>query len=180
MVLMRLRLNLCIEDLSYRFGIALSTVSDICQKWIEVMFIHLKFLIKWPTQEAARTNIKDLYPHTRCIIDCSESFIERPCAHQARAQTYSNYKKHNTVKFLIGITSCGAISFLLKCWSGRATDRCITQNSGFLRLIDHGDLILADRQKLPESTHLKCFIDTNLLTKCLIPPTRLRSHRSVT
>ena len=81
MVLMRLRLNLRIEDLSYRFGIALSTVSDIFQKWIEVMFIHLKFLIKWPTQEAARTNMpqlfKDLYPRTRCIIDCSETFIER-------------------------------------------------------------------------------------------------------
>ena len=37
------------------------------------------------------------------------------------------------------------ISFLSKCWGGRATDRCITQNSGFLRLIDHGDVILADR-----------------------------------
>ena len=88
---------------------------------------------------------KDLYPRTRCIIDCSEIFIERPCAYQARAQTYSSYKKHNTVKFLIGITPCGAISFLSKCWGGRATDRCITQNSGFLRLIDHGDVILADR-----------------------------------
>ena len=113
------------------------------------MFIHLKFLIKWPTQEAARANMpqifKDLYPHTRCIIDCSEIFIERPCAYQARAQTYSSYKKHNTVKFLIGITPCGAISFLSKCWGGRATDRCITQNSGFLRLIDHGDVILTDR-----------------------------------
>ena len=130
MVLMRLRLNLRIEDLSYRFGITLSTASNIFQKWIEVMFIHLKFLIKWPTQEAARANMpqifKDLYPRTRCIIDCSEIFIERPCAYQARAQTYSSYKKDNTVKFLIGITPCGAISFLFKCWGGRATDRCIT------------------------------------------------------
>lgn len=88
---------------------------------------------------------KDLYPRTWCIIDCSEIFIERPCAYQARAQTYSNYKKHNTVKFLIDITPCGAISFLSKWWGGRATDRCITQNSGFLRL-DHGDVILADRR----------------------------------
>ena len=149
MVLMRLRLNLQIEDLSYRFGVSLSTVHDIFQKWIEVMFVHLKFLIKWPAQDVARMNMpqlfKDLYPRTRCIIDCSEVFIERPYNYHARAQTYSNYKKHNTVKFLIGITPCGSISFLSKCWGGRATDKHIVQNSGFLRLIEHGDVILADR-----------------------------------
>ena len=149
MVLMRLRLNLQIEDLSYRFGVSLSTVHDIFQKWIEVMFVHLKFLIKWPAQDVARMNMPqlfiDLYPRTRCIIDCSEVFIERPHNYHARAQTYSNYKKHNTVKFLIGITPCGSISFLSKCWGGRATDKHIVQNSGFLRLVEHGDFILADR-----------------------------------
>ena len=75
----------------------------------------------------------------------SEIFIERPSSYLARAKTYSNYKKHNTVKFLIGITPCGAISFLSKCWGGRATDKCITQNSGFLDLVEYGDVILADR-----------------------------------
>ena len=149
LLLMQLRLNLRIEDLAYRFNIAVSTTGDVFHRWIEVMHVHLKFLIKWPTQEVCRTNMppifKDLYPHTHCIIDCSEIFIEQPCSYQARAQTYSNYKKHNTVKFLIGITPCGAISFLSKCWGGRATDKCITMNSGFLRLLDPGDVVLADR-----------------------------------
>ena len=83
------------------------------------MYCSLKFLIKWPDQETCKSNMpqifKDLYPKARCIIDCSEIFTERPFAYQARAQTYSNYKKHNTVKFLVGITPCGAISFLSKC-----------------------------------------------------------------
>lgn len=72
-------------------------------------------------------------------------FIERPYSYKARAQTFSNYKKHNTVKFLIGITPNGAISFLSQCWGGRATDKFITHHSGFLRKIEHGDVILADR-----------------------------------
>lgn len=149
LTLMRLRLNLRMEDLAYRFNIGSSTASDVFNRYIDLMYVHLKFLIKWPSQETCRANMpqvfKDLYPRTRCIIDCSEIFIERPCSYQARAQTYSNYKKHNTVKFLIGITPCGAISYLSKCWGGRATDKCITMNSDFLSLLEYGDCVLADR-----------------------------------
>ena len=51
-----------------------------------------------------------------------------------------------TVKFCLhGITPCGAISYLSKCWGGRATDKFITMNSGFLGLLEHGDVVLADR-----------------------------------
>ena len=119
MLFMRLRLNALLEDLSYRFGIGVTTVCTVIQKWIDIMHIQLQFLITWPSQEVARANMprifRDLYPCARCIIDCSEIFIERPTAYQARAQTYSNYKKHNTVKFLIGISPYGAITFLSKC-----------------------------------------------------------------
>lgn len=136
LTLMRLRLNLLPIDLSYCFGVGVSTANDVFHRWIDVMHLHLKFLIKWPTQELCRSNMpqifKALYPRTRCIIDCSEIFIERPCSYKTRALTYSNYKEHNTVKFLIGITPCGAISYMSKCWGGRATDKCITMTSGFL------------------------------------------------
>ncbi len=38
MVLMKLRLDLHVEDLGYRFGISLRTVTRTVQRWIEVMF----------------------------------------------------------------------------------------------------------------------------------------------
>ena len=88
---------------------------------------------------------KDLFPHTRCIIDCFEIFIERPYSYKPRAQTYSNYKKHNTIKCLIGITPNGAVSFISKCWGGKATDKHITHHSGFLSKVEYGDVIIADR-----------------------------------
>ena len=149
LVLMRLRLNLQIEDLSYRFGVAPSTVTEVFDKWIRTMDTCLKFLIMWPSRESVYSNMpqifRDLYPRTRCIIDCSEIYVVRPYTHLARAQTYSSYKKHNTINFLIGITPNGAISFLSRCWGGRATDKHITHHSGFLEKVEYGDSILADR-----------------------------------
>ena len=52
---------------------------------------------------------------------------------------------HNTIKFLIAVTPCGAICFLSKCWGGRASDRCITKNSGLFDLLKPGDVVLPDR-----------------------------------
>ena len=41
-VLMKLRLSLLNEELSYRFGISVSAVSRIFHMWLEVMYIRLK------------------------------------------------------------------------------------------------------------------------------------------
>ena len=77
LLIMRLRLNLRV---AYQFNIAVSTAGDVFHRWIEVMRFHLKFLINWPTQEMCRRNmppiVKDRYPLTHCIIDCSEIFVE--------------------------------------------------------------------------------------------------------
>ena len=114
-----------------------------------VMYTRLRFLIKWPSREVVRKNMpnsfKLLYPRCVCIIDCSEIFIETPVYFEAISKTYSNYKKHNTIKFLIGITPNGSISFLSKCWGGRVSDKVITQDSKFFNHILPGDVILADR-----------------------------------
>ena len=97
LVLMKLRLNLKVEDLAYRFGIAQSTVCRICQRWLDVMYKRLRFLIHWPERDILWQNMpesfKQLYPRCACTIDCSEIFIDTPTEYKARAQTYSNYKK---------------------------------------------------------------------------------------
>ena len=63
---------------------------------------------------------------------------------------YSNYKSHNTVKYLIGITPGSTVSFLPYGWGGPASDKMITLNSGFLEILAHGDCILVDRSFLIE------------------------------
>ena len=149
LVLIRLRLGLLLEDIATRFRIHTSMVSRIFQKWLDIMFIRLSFLIGWPDRDICKNNMpavfKELYPNCRCVIDCSEIFIETPKNFSARSKTYSNYKKHNTIKFLIGITPFGTICFLSECWGGRVSDKNLTQASNFFNLVEHGDTILADR-----------------------------------
>ena len=63
----------------------------------------------------------------------------------ARAQTYSSYKHHNTVKYLIGITPQGTVSFISDGWGGRVSDKHLTENCGLLNHLIPGDTVLADR-----------------------------------
>ena len=105
-------------------------------------------LIRWPTRsellDTMPADFKCNFPWCVCIIDCFEVFCERPKNLITRAQTYSNYKHHNTVKFLIGISSKGVISFISKGWGGRVSDKYITEKYGILNNLLPGDHILAD------------------------------------
>ena len=119
LVLMRLILNVPVQDLAYRFGVSKSTVSWSFLSVIYVMYIRMKSLIIWPNREELRLTMstefrKHFGLKVATIIDCFKSFIERHSNLLARASNWSSYKHHNTVKFLIGITPQGTVSFLSK------------------------------------------------------------------
>ena len=77
------------KDLSYRFGIHVSRVTKIFHHWIDVMSRELQQLLSWPDHEFVRETLLDCfkpkYTRTKCIIDCSEVFIQRPTSLFARA-----------------------------------------------------------------------------------------------
>lgn len=161
-VLMKLRLNLSIQDLSHRFNVTHSCISKNCNKLIDIMYFRLKFLIFWPERKELQTSMpmefrKHFGLKVSIIIDCFEIFIERPSNFLARAQTWSNYKHHNTAKYLIGITPQGAVSFLSKGYGGRTTDKFLTDDCGLLNNLLPGDMVLADRGfNIEESVGFHC------------------------
>ncbi|KAG5276828.1 hypothetical protein AALO_G00110250, partial [Alosa alosa] len=148
-LLIILRLGLCNTDLAYRFQVSKTTISNILRSWVPAMAFILKPVIKWPSKGAILKNMPKIFKRNfkrcRCIIDCTEIFIARPSSLTARAQTWSNYKHNNTIKYLIAISPAGAISFLSPGWGGRVSDKQITNESGFLKLLDPRDEVLADR-----------------------------------
>ena len=149
LVLIRLKLNSPLQDLAYRFNISVPTAHRIFDRWIHVMSVRLKFLIQWPEHEELQATMPVVFQRNfgkkvAVIIDCFEIFTERPSSLIARAMTWSNYKHHNTVKFLIGVTPQGVISFISKAWGGRVSDKYLTENSGLLRKLLPGDIVFAD------------------------------------
>ncbi len=74
-----------------------------------------------------------------------------------KAQSYSVYKHHQTVKYLIGITPHGTVCFISDGWGGRVSDKHLTKNCNILSNLIPGDTILADRGfDIKESVGLYC------------------------
>ena len=84
-------------------------------------------------------------PNARLIIDCTEVNVETPSCLEVQATLWSDYKQHCTVKFLVAITPNGLICWLSPAYGGRASDVHIVRDSGFLRVLEPGDQIMADR-----------------------------------
>ncbi|XP_033748592.1 uncharacterized protein LOC117333414 [Pecten maximus] len=163
LTLIKLRHNLSFDFLAHVKGIPKTTVLDYFWKWIDLMHAKLGFLVKWQDREIIFKTIppvfKEKFPRLTSIIDCFEIFMEAPRNLLARAQCFSSYKRHTTVKVFISCSPLGSINFLSKAWGGRVSDVQIVRDSNFIDPKYHlpGDQILADRGfTLAEDFATKC------------------------
>jgi hypothetical protein len=139
------------KDLAFRFGLSTAQVSRYLTTWICFLYHHIKELDWMPSvQQVAGTLpcvFKEKFPNTFAIIDGSEIFIETPTDLQMQSSTWSQYKHHNTAKFLIACTPNGAVSYVSPLYVGSISDVELTRISGFLTKLEDkpGISIMADR-----------------------------------
>ena len=88
LTLMKLKLNMPLEDLAYRFNVSVPTVSRVFQAWMTVMDKRLSSFIKWPERENLWRTMPQCFQFsfgkkTTVIIDCFEVLMTGPltCLH---------------------------------------------------------------------------------------------------
>uniref|UniRef100_UPI00358E209D uncharacterized protein isoform X1 n=1 Tax=Myxine glutinosa TaxID=7769 RepID=UPI00358E209D len=148
--LIKLRMNYVFQDIAYQLNISLSTAQRVFHATLDVLYVRLEFCVRWPDRENLRKSMPMCFRRTfgdrvSVIIDCFELFTEKPSGALNQVYTYSNYKQHHTVKYLIGISPQGTVIFISAGWGGRTSDKHIVQKSGFLQNLLPGDIVLADR-----------------------------------
>lgn len=150
LTLMQLRLNLPLDHVAHLFDISRTTISALFNNTINVLHAQLSPLVLWPERHSIHAGMPHQYveifgDHVTIIIDCFELFIEKTQNQHSKAETCPSDKSRNTMKYLIGITPQGSVSFISKGWGGRSSDKRIVENSGFLQKLSPGDIVLADR-----------------------------------
>lgn len=150
MALTRLRLNTPLSSLAYDYNVCLTTVSKYFHRSVYIIYECCKWAIE-PTDRTIAirhmpVEFSNCFGFKRVfIIDCFEVHCQTPSNLKAAASHYSNYKKHETVKFLIAAHPDGTIAFVSLGFAGRCSDREICIKSGFLDLVEENDVVLADK-----------------------------------
>ena len=148
LTLMKLRLGLTMRDLSDRFGVSRSTISTTFKTWIRVLSNVLKNIIFVLDQGSLNFTRPKRFDNVRSvcqIIDCFEVFVETPKSLDIQKLTWSEYKHHNTIKFLVGCTPNSSVSFISEGYPGSISDKKIVNKSNFLDTVETFSYIMADK-----------------------------------
>ena len=147
LTVVKLRRNMCNKELGFRFGVEPSVVSRTFITWINFLYCQFQELNLW-VPHSVISNVL----HSRgkksgatVIIDCTEVQIDRPKNPLSQQQSYSNYKRLNTVKVLIGLSETGTVTFVSEAYGGSTSDRQVFEKSGLLQKLEAKDVVLADR-----------------------------------
>lgn len=89
---------------------------------IEVLGNFIQNFVYNPEPKLIKANFPLVFKIIQMTIDCSEIQISKPSSPLKQAQSWSQYKNCNTVKYLIGCTPNGFISFISKGYGGRISD----------------------------------------------------------
>ncbi|KAK3543401.1 hypothetical protein QTP70_020422 [Hemibagrus guttatus] len=160
LTLMRLRLDLRNQDLAYRFGVKVSTITRTVHRIINIMFTMLvPTAVFWPSRVELRKNlpeaVKCTYPDCAVIIDCFTVSLEKAVSidthrQAARATREMNNRSSQSafvseLKYVIGVAPQGAVMFVSRGAPGNISDKTLVESCGLLHKLLPGDVVLAER-----------------------------------
>ena len=111
LTLMKMKLNISYRALAAIFGISPWTASRWFQETLRFLAQASKKGVTWLPKDIIQKRMppsfRALFPTCRCIVDCSEIYIEKPAKQKQNVLCFSNYKSHLTGKFFVAVAPSG-------------------------------------------------------------------------
>ncbi|XP_028446141.1 uncharacterized protein LOC114563543 isoform X3 [Perca flavescens] len=157
LTLMRLRLDLRNQDLAYRFGVKVGTVTRTVHQMVNIMSSTLvPTAVFWPSRAELRKNLpaalRTSHPDCAVIIDCFIVPFEEPVSRGNQQQqqrvvpsSQGVGTSSNVLKYLIGVAPQGVVTFVSRGVLGNVSDKSLAEGCGFLCKLLPGDVVLASR-----------------------------------
>ncbi|KAG6453428.1 hypothetical protein O3G_MSEX008145 [Manduca sexta] len=147
--LKKIRLDTKFTELADEFGMSTSYASKIFLKNIPILAYFFRSFLVRLNRNNLKMNLPMAFRHhynkVTCIIDAFEIEIQKPSKSLQQALSWSEYKKANTIKYLISSTPDGAVNFVSQGFGGRISDTLLVERSKFLEQLSSGNCVLADR-----------------------------------
>lgn len=159
LTLMRLRLDLRNQDLAYRFGVKVGTVTRTVHQMVSIMSSTLvPTAVFWPSRAELRKNLpaalRASHPDCAVIIDCFTVPFEEPVSRGNQQQQQQQRvvpssqgmgTSYNVLKYLIGVAPQGVVTFVSRGVLGNVSDKSLAEGCGLLCKLLPGDVVLASR-----------------------------------
>lgn len=148
-VLYKIKTNESFAKIGDLFGLSKASAGRIFSQGVVTMAAYMKKLIFWPKEDSIQHNLpiqfRMLFSGVQSIIDCLEIEIQKPTSALHQSLSWSDYKKCNTLKYLISATPDGLINFISCGYGGRASDVAILEDCGYLDVLPENSVVMADR-----------------------------------
>lgn len=188
MCLKKIRLNNSFKELADDFSITKSYASKIFFKNIpllaSVMRPFLAKLDKFNIKNNLPMAFRHKYNQVSCIIDCLEIEIQKPAKALNQSLSWSEYKKANTIKYLVSCTPNGLVNYISPGYGGRVTDTCLVETCDFIKCLEPGMCVMADRGFKHVETYLlkhgvKLMRPPSVVTGAKLSKTEVRETKQI-
>ncbi|XP_047992251.1 uncharacterized protein LOC125230974 [Leguminivora glycinivorella] len=153
--LFKIEKNCSLIEIGNQFKIPSSENTKMFVEGIEYLANFFQNLIYLPAPELIEAQLphefKVQYPNVQCILHTFQIEMRTPTNALRQAQTWSHDKYGNTLKYLIGCTPNGLVTFVSKGYGGGISDKDILKKSKLTDDLPHNATIMVQ-------WHKKCFV----------------------
>lgn len=132
LTLLKLQTDFDFEVLGMFFGVSKLVCCECFNSTIHLLARLLKPCILWPSREDNVMSMPECYNKcrdTRILLDSIDIPVDSPGCLKCLVQMHSHYKDGLICKLLVGVSPSGLITFLSKCYGGKASCERILKES---------------------------------------------------